>query len=121
MTLTSYRQGGANVVHPSVVIPPTPPLPLPLPRSHATAPSLDCSYCNDCRDLDLCRDDELARHRWNCRVCEQPYNQASLEQRLVLALQHRVREYQLQDLQCVRCKQVRPSSRRRGAEAIRRG
>ena len=65
-----------------------------------------CSFCNDCRDLDLCRDDELARHHWNCRVCEQPYNQASLEQRLVLALQHRVREYQLQDLQCVRCKQV---------------
>lgn len=66
-----------------------------------------CSFCNDCRDLDLCRDDELARHRWNCRTCEQPYNQANLEQRLVMALQHRVREYQLQDLKCVRCKQVR--------------
>ena len=64
------------------------------------------SYCNDCRDLDLCRDDELARHSWNCRVCGQPYSQPALEQRLVLALQHRVKEYQLQDLQCVRCKQV---------------
>ena len=69
----------------------------PLPRN---------SYCNDCRDLDLCRDDELARHSWACRVCSQPYSQGSLERRLVLALQQRVREYQLQDLQCLRCKQV---------------
>lgn len=82
-----------------------------------------CSYCNDCRDLDLCRDDELlagskqntsqagggggaARDGWSCRVCGQPYHRPTIESRLLATLQRRVRDYQLQDLECVRCKQV---------------
>ncbi|GAX75625.1 hypothetical protein CEUSTIGMA_g3069.t1 [Chlamydomonas eustigma] len=71
-----------------------------------TLPDVICSYCNDCRDLDLCRDSELAAHEWSCGECQQPYDQAAMEQRLMVALQHRVRQYQLQDLSCVRCKQV---------------
>lgn len=71
------------------------------------------SFCNDCRDLDLCRDDDLARHDWRCRVCAQPYPLPGIERRLVSALQARVRAYALQDLRCVRCKQVAAGHLRR--------
>ncbi|KAG1663133.1 hypothetical protein FOA52_000655 [Chlamydomonas sp. UWO 241] len=71
-----------------------------------TLPDVICSFCNDCRDLDLCRDDELARHSWNCRVCGHAHEQAAIEGRLVTALRAAVREYELQDLVCSRCKQV---------------
>eukprot|EP00798_Chlamydomonas_sp_ICE-L_P017969 gene17969-24374_t len=71
-----------------------------------TLPDVICSYCNDCRDMDLCRDDELARKNWQCRVCSQTYNMAAIERRLVAVLQQRIREYQVQDLQCMKCKQV---------------
>lgn len=71
-------------------------------------PDVICGYCNDCRDLDLCRDPELqAGGRWACRACGQGYDMAALEARLVGLLGARVREYALQDLQCLKCKQVR--------------
>ena len=102
-----------------------------------TLNDLICSYCNNCKDLDLCRDDELlalnkkgGTDKWACDVCSQPYHLPAIESRLVAALQvstsrlssvlnrslthkpspslsqRRVRDYQLQDLECVRCKQV---------------
>ncbi|GBF92637.1 hypothetical protein Rsub_05251 [Raphidocelis subcapitata] len=70
-------------------------------------PDVICGYCNDCRDLDLCRDPELqAGQRWACAACAQPYDMPAIEARLVKLLGARVREYVLQDLQCVKCKQV---------------
>jgi hypothetical protein len=85
---------------------PTPAPPRPRARS----------YCNDCRDLDLCRDPELqAGQRWQCAACAQPYDMAAIEARLVKLLGARIKEYVLQDLQCHKCKQVR----RMGAHAGR--
>lgn len=40
-----------------------------------TLPDIICASCNDCRDLDMCRDDELTKHSWNCRVCGHAYDQ----------------------------------------------
>lgn len=70
------------------------------------SPSAPARYCNDCRDLDLCRDPELQGQRWACATCAQPYDMAAIEARLVKLLGARIREYVLQDLQCHKCKQV---------------
>ena len=61
-----------------------------------------CSYCSDCRDLDLCRDPDLAAGRWACLTCAQPYDLQWIEGSLVSEVNERVRRYQLQDLKCSR-------------------
>lgn len=67
------------------------------------------SYCDDCRDLDLCRDSALLAQEWRCAVpqCEQPYNREVMENALLQIVRQRERLYHLQDLVCVRCKQVK--------------
>ncbi|GFZ17795.1 DNA polymerase epsilon catalytic subunit [Actinidia rufa] len=54
-----------------------------------TLPNVICSYCNDCRDLDLCRDRALLAQEWRCAVlqCGQPYDR--------------------EDLVCLKCNQVK--------------
>ncbi|GLI69098.1 hypothetical protein VaNZ11_013644, partial [Volvox africanus] len=69
-------------------------------------PDVICIFCNDCRDLDLTRDEALAQHDWRCRSCRQPLDTASLERRLVSGLRAEAAVYQTQDLACVKCKQV---------------
>lgn len=67
------------------------------------------SYCNECRDLDLCRDSALGAQEWRCGVaeCGQPYNQQVIENTLIQIVQQRERAYHVQDLVCLRCKQVK--------------
>jgi DNA polymerase epsilon subunit 1 len=65
------------------------------------------SQCNDCRELDLCRDPALQEGSWACPCCGGSYDAAAIEARLVAVLQSRVRDYALQDLVCKQCKQVR--------------
>lgn len=65
-----------------------------------------CTSCNDCRDLDLCRDPHLQVHRWNCEACGVGYELGSIESALVAVVQQQERAYQLQDLQCMKCKNV---------------
>lgn len=68
-----------------------------------------CSYCNDCRDLDLCRDSALLMNEWRCAVpqCGQPYNREEMENALLQIIRQRERLYHLQDLVCLRCNQVK--------------
>uniref|UniRef100_A0A0R0HLB0 DNA polymerase epsilon catalytic subunit n=1 Tax=Glycine max TaxID=3847 RepID=A0A0R0HLB0_SOYBN len=68
-----------------------------------------CSYCNDCRDLDLCRDSALLTEEWRCAVpqCGQPYDREVMENALLQTVRQRERLYQLQDLVCTRCHQVK--------------
>ncbi|KAF3455292.1 hypothetical protein FNV43_RR05740 [Rhamnella rubrinervis] len=74
-------------------------------------PNVICSYCNDCRDLDLCRDSSLLVQEWRCAVpqCGQPYDREVMENALLQIVRQRERLYQLQDLVCLRCKQVKAS------------
>ncbi|GJP47493.1 hypothetical protein CLOM_g6680 [Closterium sp. NIES-68] len=74
-------------------------------------PGVICSYCNDCRDLDLCRDQLLQAGEWRCAVehCQHPYDLLWIENALLEVMRHRVRSYQLQDLVCTKCKQVKSS------------
>ncbi|KXZ56813.1 hypothetical protein GPECTOR_1g732 [Gonium pectorale] len=69
-------------------------------------PDVICGFCNDCRELDLCRDEALQRHDWRCRSCRQQLDTAALERRLVGLLRQEAAAYQTQDLACVKCKQV---------------
>ncbi|XP_028788442.1 DNA polymerase epsilon catalytic subunit A-like, partial [Neltuma alba] len=72
-------------------------------------PNVICSYCNDCRDLDLCRDSALLSQEWHCGVpqCGQPYDREVMENALLQIVRQRERLYHLQDLVCVRCYQVK--------------
>lgn len=67
------------------------------------------SYCNDCRDLDLCRDRALLTQEWRCGVpqCGQPYNREVMENGLLQIVRPRERLYHLQDLVCSKCKQIK--------------
>ncbi|KAE8646908.1 DNA polymerase epsilon catalytic subunit A isoform X1 [Cucumis sativus] len=72
-------------------------------------PNVICSYCDDCRDLDLCRDSALLAQEWRCAVpqCGQPYDQEEMENKLLQIVRQRERLYHVQDLVCIRCKQVK--------------
>ncbi|KAK2643590.1 hypothetical protein Ddye_025353 [Dipteronia dyeriana] len=72
-------------------------------------PNVICSYCNDCRDLDLCRDVALMAKEWRCAMpqCGQPYDREEMENSLLQIVRQRERLYHLQDLVCVRCNQVK--------------
>lgn len=72
-------------------------------------PDVMCGFCGNCKDLDLCRDRSgLAPGAgWACERCEQPFDHEELEARLVQIVQRRCLAYQLQDLQCDKCRQVK--------------
>ncbi|EFJ15355.1 hypothetical protein SELMODRAFT_445541 [Selaginella moellendorffii] len=74
-----------------------------------TLPNVICSYCNDCRDLDLCRDAALLQKDWHCTVpqCGQMYNVQWIENALLQIVRQRERLYHLQDLKCVKCRQIK--------------
>ncbi|ESW04397.1 hypothetical protein PHAVU_011G091900 [Phaseolus vulgaris] len=68
-----------------------------------------CSYCNDCRDLNLCPDSVSLTEEWRCAVpqCGQPYDREVMENALLQIVRQRERLYHLQDLVCIRCHQVK--------------
>ena len=74
-----------------------------------------CNYCNDCRDIDLCRDQEVNNadvtlaERWRCSNlrCRQLYDLDAIERMLISRVRWRAKAYQLQDLRCVRCRNVK--------------
>jgi len=70
-----------------------------------------CAYCNDVRDLDLCRDPQLALGDWSCPQpgCRHPYDQGAVQARLVTQARAYGRAYALQDLACERasCRRVK--------------
>ncbi|KAI4322394.1 hypothetical protein L6164_022096 [Bauhinia variegata] len=72
-------------------------------------PNVICSYCNDCRDLDLDRVTTLMTEEWRCAVeqCAQPYDREVMENVLLQVVRQRERLYHLQDLVCLRCNQVK--------------
>ncbi|KAK9127695.1 hypothetical protein Syun_016492 [Stephania yunnanensis] len=72
-------------------------------------PNVICSYCNDCRDLDLCRDPALLAQELRCAVpqCGQPYDREVMENALLQIVRQRERLYHLQDLVCLKCKEIK--------------
>jgi DNA polymerase epsilon subunit 1 len=73
-----------------------------------------CSHCGSARDLDFCKDADLLPDEetnqaiaWRCIQCHHEYSQLALQERMVGQMQSLITAYQLQDLKCARCKQVR--------------
>lgn len=48
----------------------------------------------------------LQMHKWNCEACGIGYELGSIESALVAVVQQQERAYQLQDLQCTKCRNV---------------
>ncbi|GAB4856745.1 hypothetical protein Ancab_014659 [Ancistrocladus abbreviatus] len=82
-----------------------------VPCSSFTLPDIICSYCNDCRDLDLASDSALLTQEWRCAVpqCGQPYDREMMENAFLQIARQRERLYHLQDLVCSKCKMVKDS------------
>ncbi|XP_065055976.1 DNA polymerase epsilon catalytic subunit A-like isoform X2 [Rhopilema esculentum] len=76
-------------------------------------PEVICEYCNSCRDLDLCRDAFITPPRGSipakieCPDCRNNYSMFVIEEELIGILCKRSMSYTLQDLKCIKCKQVK--------------
>lgn len=70
-----------------------------------------CKACNHCRDLDLLKDKHRALKNdnpvWLCAQCCVCYDTEEIEQRLIDSLNRKMMSYMLQDLKCIRCKQIK--------------
>ncbi|XP_037953438.1 DNA polymerase epsilon catalytic subunit 1 [Teleopsis dalmanni] len=70
-----------------------------------------CKACNQCRDLDLCKDKHRAIKNgipvWLCAQCLIAYDNEDIEIRIIDVLQRKVMSYILQDLRCTRCKEIK--------------
>lgn len=69
-----------------------------------------CTYCNMCRDLDLCRDPDISNHEWKCSACQHNYSLPLVEAMLVAIVNRRSAAYQIQDLVCIKCHKVKVSN-----------
>lgn len=70
-----------------------------------------CQACNHCRDVDLMKDKHRVmkddRPVWLCSQCYVNYDTEDIEKRLIDALNRKLMSYTLQDLQCVRCHEIK--------------
>lgn len=67
-----------------------------------------CSHCNAVRSFDLTVEDES----FECSNCRHEYDHSSIEAALIETVQRLVTAYQLQDLRCGRCRQIKADSLR---------
>ena len=58
----------------------------------------------------------LQAHKWSCHVCDSSCDLDSIEAALLHVVQQRAKLFQLQDLVCVKCKNVSLTSDVSGAE-----
>ncbi|KAL9300842.1 putative DNA-directed DNA polymerase [Arabidopsis thaliana] len=73
-------------------------------------PNVACSNCGAYRDLDFCRDSALLTEKeWSCAdpQCVKIYDKEQIESSIIQMVRQRERMYQLQDLVCNRCNQVK--------------
>ncbi|XP_066147109.1 DNA polymerase epsilon catalytic subunit 1 [Euwallacea fornicatus] len=70
-------------------------------------PQIICGKCNHCRDIDLGRDPYRREHSWHCPNCEAAYKSAEIESLLLDTVSRKFLAYNLQDLQCKRCAQIK--------------
>jgi DNA polymerase epsilon subunit 1 len=92
-------------------------------------PDVICAYCNECRDLDICRDPDIILGIWACVCgevsyaffcdclfalfhevffcCMQLYDKSAIEATLVQAALTRHVAYQVQDLNCLTCSKIK--------------
>jgi DNA polymerase epsilon subunit 1 len=65
-----------------------------------------CTFCNQARDFDMCRDPLLLQRDWSCIVCGHEFKVDQIESLLIHKLQREIASYQVQDLKCKLCKSM---------------
>jgi DNA polymerase epsilon subunit 1 len=70
-------------------------------------PDVICSFCNACRDVDLCRDPVIINKEWLCNICDHRYDTSLVEAMLVNVVTRRSVAYQVQDLVCTSCNSIK--------------
>jgi DNA polymerase epsilon subunit 1 len=77
-------------------------------------PEVICKVCNECRDIDLCKDPNVDVSKelpcWRCPTCKTDYDTADMEMSLVDVVNRKLMAYVLQDLQCKKCQQVKDNN-----------
>ncbi|KAH9822597.1 hypothetical protein DFH28DRAFT_458835 [Melampsora americana] len=76
-----------------------------------------CKHCNFMRNFDLCRDPDLLpsagsssvnrSSEWHCAQCGHEYNKLAIESTIIEHLGNQVSMFQLQDVRCSRCSQIK--------------
>ena len=76
-----------------------------------------CKQCNHCRDIDLCKDPFVSTDASGGPVfvcsgadCRTPYDTSDIEHLLLDAVQRKTMGYVLQDLNCLKCNQVKATN-----------
>ena len=80
-----------------------------------------CKYCDQIRDFDFCRDDELFLTanepvKWYCSECDGEYDRVAIEFALIQKLHRMERDFTQQDVRCSRCKQLQSDNLSRHCE-----
>ncbi|XP_025837463.1 DNA polymerase epsilon catalytic subunit A [Agrilus planipennis] len=70
-------------------------------------PQIICKACNHCRDVDLGRDSHRSDSAWLCPLCNSPYDNSEIENQLLDIITRKMITYNLQDLQCKKCSQIK--------------
>lgn len=70
-------------------------------------PQVICKACNHCRDIDLGRDQYRSSSAWLCPLCNTSYDNAEIELFLLDTINRKFLAYNLQDLQCKKCGQIK--------------
>ncbi|WLF78893.1 DNA polymerase epsilon catalytic subunit [Lodderomyces elongisporus] len=78
------------------------------PATSLVIPHVICDYCNQVRDIDICREEEGGV--WNCTFCHKPFNKVGLEEEIIAQFTHLFVEYYGQDLKCEKCSTIRKNN-----------
>ncbi|XP_064211685.1 DNA polymerase epsilon catalytic subunit 1 isoform X2 [Tribolium castaneum] len=70
-------------------------------------PQVICKSCNHCRDIDLGRDTHRSEAAWVCPLCDFAYDNGEIELFLLDTINRKFLAYNLQDLQCKKCAQIK--------------
>lgn len=73
------------------------------PCKSLVLPDVVCPSCQDCQDIDLCRDPRVQSGDWCCAGCGAARDVAAIEARLASSLRELVNRYLVQDLKCGKC------------------
>lgn len=71
-----------------------------------------CTFCNYANDLDFCRDESLLPvngipQTWRCLACKVEFDKTHIEGTLISLVQDWAISFQVQDLQCPRCRDIK--------------
>ena len=66
-------------------------------------PEIICANCVYTRDIDFCRDPMLSHGVWKCFLCNADFNKLDFENKVVIMLKNKIKDFQIQDLKCIKC------------------